>query len=388
MIQIHTPTRAELEARVSRYGELREMTTRENELAGIAREAVDIIFARKILPVILDDTRNPFGSYAPIVGAARTTMFISILPPGQGPCLHSHNDTYETFFVLEGEIEYRIGDPVEQRIRLGKWDAFSCPPGVYRGFRNVGTTDAVQLTVITGLTDGRDDVSMPDSVAREVREAHGEAVLEAFRKVFRFDPPAQGSVPAGDAIHTPTAAALQARISRFDQLREMTTRTSDLADVPQGAIDLVFARKILPVILDNTKNPFGSVAPIIGAARTTMFISVMPPGQGACMHSHNDTYETFMVLEGRIEYRIGEPPQHTLVLEKGDVFSCPPRVYRGFHNAGSTDAVQLTVITGLADGRDDASVPDSVKRQLRTEYGEEVVQAFSGLFSFDAPVPA
>ena len=68
-------------------------------------------------------------------------------------------------------------------------------------------------------------------------------------------------------IHTPTREELESRISRFGQLREMTTRTSELADVPQGAIDLIFARKILPVILDNTKNPFGSVAPIIGAAR-------------------------------------------------------------------------------------------------------------------------
>ena len=31
---------------------------------------------------------------------------------------------------------------------------------------------------------------------------------------------------------------------------------------------MVFARKILPLILDNTENPFGSSAPIIGAARS------------------------------------------------------------------------------------------------------------------------
>lgn len=192
MSKIYTPTREELERRVSRYGQLREMTTRSNELAGVSQEAVDVIFARKIMPVILDDTKNPFGSYAPIYGAARTTMFISILPPGQGPCLHSHNDTYETFFVLEGRIEYHIGEPIEHRITLDKWDAFSCPPNVYRGFRNVGSTDAVQLTVITGVSDGRDDVSMPDSIARRVRGEYGEPVLEAFKKVFRFDPPPAG----------------------------------------------------------------------------------------------------------------------------------------------------------------------------------------------------
>jgi quercetin dioxygenase-like cupin family protein len=184
---------------------------------------------------------------------------------------------------------------------------------------------------------------------------------------------------------TPTREELEARVSRFGQLKEMSTRTQDLADVPQGAIDVVFARKILPVILDNTKNPFGSSAPIIGAARSTMFISIMPPGQGACLHSHNDTYETFMVLEGSIEYRIGDPVEHTITLNKWDAFSCPPGVYRGFHNSGTSDAVQLTVITGLADGRDDASVPDSVKQALRGEYGDKVVQAFEKLFAFDPP---
>jgi hypothetical protein len=68
----------------------------------------------------------------------------------------------------------------------------SCPPFVYRGFRNVGTTDAVQLTVITGVTEGRDDVSMPDSIAQQVRREHGESVLDAFKTVFKFDQPRVG----------------------------------------------------------------------------------------------------------------------------------------------------------------------------------------------------
>ena len=190
MTQIYTPTAEELERRISRFGQLREMTTREQELAGISQDAVDIIFARRIMPVILDQTKNPFGSYAPIYGAARTTMFISIMPPGQGPCLHSHNDTYETFMVLQGSIEYEIGDPVAHRVTLNKWDVFSCPPRVYRGFRNVGEGDAVQLTVITGVDEGRDDVSSPESVAQQVQREHGADVLASFRKVFRFDPAA------------------------------------------------------------------------------------------------------------------------------------------------------------------------------------------------------
>ena len=47
--------------------------------------------------------------------------------------------------------------------------------------------------MITGLASGRDDAFAPDSVARQLRNAYGDGVVEAFRKLFqlfRFDPPA------------------------------------------------------------------------------------------------------------------------------------------------------------------------------------------------------
>jgi len=185
---IETPTPEELAKRIARFHDLQPMSI-ARELAWVPQAAMDIVYARTIMPVILEETKNPFGRTAPIFGAAGMTMFISIMPPGQGPCLHSHNDTYETFMVLEGTIEYFVGDPIAHRVTLGKWDVFSCPPRVYRGFRNVGTTDAVQLTVITGLTENRDDVSMPHAIAEQVAREHGEKVLEAFKTIFTFDPP-------------------------------------------------------------------------------------------------------------------------------------------------------------------------------------------------------
>ena len=186
--EIYTPTKEEIEARVSRFSELQPMST-ANDLAWVGQEAMDVFYARKLMPVILDDTKNPFGNQAPIIGAAGSTMFVSIMPPGQGPCLHSHNGTFETFMVLDGTIEYHIGEPVAHVVTLNKWDVLSCPPNVYRGFHNVGKTDAVQLTVITGAGEGRDDVSMPDSIARKVEKDFGKKVVDAFRSVFSFDPP-------------------------------------------------------------------------------------------------------------------------------------------------------------------------------------------------------
>ena len=185
---IYIPTADELAKRISRYDALQPMST-SNDLDWMPQGAKDVIFARKIMPVILEDTKNPFGNVAPIFGASGTTMFISVLPPGQGPCLHSHNSTFETFTVLEGSIEFQLGDPVAHRIVLNKWDTLSCPPRVYRGFRNVGTADAVLQTIITGLVEARDDVTVPSSVAEGLARDYGDKVVDAFKGLLTFDPP-------------------------------------------------------------------------------------------------------------------------------------------------------------------------------------------------------
>ncbi|MCC6632253.1 MAG: cupin domain-containing protein [Gammaproteobacteria bacterium] len=188
MTSIRTLSTEEVQARVARYSSLQPMSIAK-DLEWVPQEAMDVVYARTILPMILEDQKNPFGKTAPVFGAGGLTMYISVIPPGQGPCLHSHNNTYETFMVLEGEIEYEIGDPVAHRVRLGKYDAFSCPPAVYRGFRNVGEGVAVQLTVITGESEGaRDDVSMPASIAASIERDFGPKVTAAFRDVFTFAP--------------------------------------------------------------------------------------------------------------------------------------------------------------------------------------------------------
>ena len=78
---IYTPSSEELGSRIARFEDLQEMpTAKKYEWCG--QEALDVIFARKLMPVILDDTKNPFGNIAPIIGVAGTTMFISIMTPG------------------------------------------------------------------------------------------------------------------------------------------------------------------------------------------------------------------------------------------------------------------------------------------------------------------
>jgi hypothetical protein len=75
----------------------------------------------------------------------------------------------------------------------------------------------------------------------------------------------------------PTRAQIDERIARFDRLQPMSTMKGN-DRVPLSAKDIIFARKIMPVVLEKTDSPFGNEAPVYGAAGMTMFISVCPPG--------------------------------------------------------------------------------------------------------------
>ena len=95
---------------------------------------------------------------------------------------------FETFVVLEGEITFRIGEPnLEKEVTLGKWDTFSCPPGVYRGFVNASSEErAVLLTAINGDPKERDDVNVPRAITEQLHSEFGEEVVEEFRKVVNL----------------------------------------------------------------------------------------------------------------------------------------------------------------------------------------------------------
>ena len=177
-------TDEEIAARTGRFANLRAMTTPIDREV-VSQDAMDVVFARKLMPVIMEKTKNPFGDTGAIYGANGMTMNISVLPPGQGPCLHAHNATFETFIVLDGEIILHIGEPGEEKhLTLGRWDTFSCPPQVFRGFNNASQeTEAVLLTVINGDPDARDDVDVPVSVTEHLRETYGQTVVDEFTKV-------------------------------------------------------------------------------------------------------------------------------------------------------------------------------------------------------------
>ncbi|MCZ7566304.1 MAG: cupin domain-containing protein [Burkholderiales bacterium] len=168
----------DMRRRVARYTELAPLATQTD--AAVPLAARDLMYARKLLSVIgLEDAATPISSDAPIKGAAGMTMTLAVCPPGQGPELHAHRRTFETFTVLRGRFEVRWNDDGAERLELGELDTISVPPGVCRAFRNVGDAAGILQVIITGGVHDMQDIDFARRIAGQL-----EAISPGARAYF------------------------------------------------------------------------------------------------------------------------------------------------------------------------------------------------------------
>ncbi len=73
----------------------------------------------------------------------RYALWEAIVPPGGGPPLHRHTRESEGFYVLEGQLTFRVD---EGRIAAGPGTFVHLEPGTKHAFRN--DTDATARTLI------------------------------------------------------------------------------------------------------------------------------------------------------------------------------------------------------------------------------------------------
>jgi mannose-6-phosphate isomerase-like protein (cupin superfamily) len=73
-----------------------------------------------------------------------------VLPTGYEAGTHYHEQQEETYFVHQGQVEFRFGDG--STYRLGPGGVARVDPTTHRSVRNVGDTDAI--LVVAGGKDG------------------------------------------------------------------------------------------------------------------------------------------------------------------------------------------------------------------------------------------
>lgn len=181
-----TISKEKMAGRVARFNELEVMEAQQNP--NIPQEAADIVWSRKLLSVIGLDSglETPINSSAPIKGAGGITITMAACPPGTGPSLHSHKETYETFTVLKGRFEVYWNDDGGERVELDQFDTISVPPGVCRGFRNISDDEGVLHVIISGGVHDLNDIDFAAKAAEQI-EAIKPGTLKEFEKAgFTF----------------------------------------------------------------------------------------------------------------------------------------------------------------------------------------------------------
>jgi quercetin dioxygenase-like cupin family protein len=110
--------------------------------------------------VIPDLLHRPAGSGATFLGPGDVYRFLvtgaesggayfameAFVPPGGGPPPHIHRNEDETFYIVEGEIEFLLGDEI---VTGGVGDFVNVPRGVVHRFHNAGAAAARMILTFT-----------------------------------------------------------------------------------------------------------------------------------------------------------------------------------------------------------------------------------------------
>ena len=95
--------------------------------------------------------RGPVGG--PLTFKARgdqtngaVTVFENVVPPGEGPPLHTHAEEDESWYVIEGDLRFRLGDEVRE---APQGSYVFVPRGTPHCFQNAGEGPARILVTFT-----------------------------------------------------------------------------------------------------------------------------------------------------------------------------------------------------------------------------------------------
>ena len=173
-----------MNGRIARFKNLKPLPTQN---PAIPEKARDVVYARKLLSVIGLEEKTPINAGAPITGAAGLTMTLAVCPPGQGPGLHNHVQTYETFTVLKGRFEITWNADGSGRTVLERFDTISIPPGICRAFRNIGPEEGILQVLITGGVHDMNDIAFTPRAKDDIESVRPGLSAEFERAGFRFD---------------------------------------------------------------------------------------------------------------------------------------------------------------------------------------------------------
>ncbi|NKB49078.1 MAG: cupin domain-containing protein [Alphaproteobacteria bacterium] len=172
----------EMQRYIARYDEL---TPNKARTAGnIPPEAREMMTARETKTVIAYEGAKdtPWGD-GPIPGPPSFAVVIAECEPGNGPGLHVHQNTTETFTCIRGRFRIEWGDEGQYATELNLFDTISVPPGVMRRFHNISDESGLLHVTLQGGEQGLRDVEYPASMVDELESRFGAEVVQELEDV-------------------------------------------------------------------------------------------------------------------------------------------------------------------------------------------------------------
>lgn len=174
----------EIQDHVARFKDLTPNSTDFLDREGIPVGAYEMIAAKKIFPVAASKRDAEMSNTpAPIDIPEGLSVFICEVPPGNGPEMHAHMFTRETFMALRGRFKIRFGKGGES-IELAEMDTVSVPNGVLRAFENITDETAYLLVLIhEGEHKALNDVYLRPEVGEKIAAAYGQSAVEGLERI-------------------------------------------------------------------------------------------------------------------------------------------------------------------------------------------------------------
>jgi len=231
---------------------------------------------------------------------------IAMAPPGNGAPLHDHRDE-EVFMVWEGEFEVFWEDLNSQETKsvvLGLYDAIRIPPGIMRGFKNVGESEGFLYFI-----HGQGQYEYP---------IYHKSLHDGLPEGARTEP------HTGDSPPNPAT-----QVVRYEEC-EMNFQVYHEADLPEGVRGI---RRYVGIVGGEREG--AGPPPSLEDGEVAFVIVENRCGSGAPLHDH-PFEEMFISLEGRwaVFWLDARGEYHQEILDPWDACWVPQGVQRGFRNAG------------------------------------------------------
>ena len=175
------PTQEEMKSRIARFNELKPRASNWEKDLGIPMDVLRM-FNPKANYVLMAPANMPgrLSNNPAIVDGDKGDIRIGIAlaEAGDGPGLHVHWRTTETFMALSGQWKICWGDYGQEHIILNSFDMISIPPQVTRQFINVSKQDAHLLVIIQGHKEDFNDVGRLPQAADPIVAKYGHEMIE------------------------------------------------------------------------------------------------------------------------------------------------------------------------------------------------------------------